>query len=376
MLSYKEMTSLRSCNPKVVSYYLASSAGWRKIEIVHPDGLMPMIHDEFDMYEHHYREQSRYSHLGWQRNMWFSIIQQLIRMDIGYYMANVFFRPDHAWRLVSFPYYTKNTKAGESTLFRHIDINVNIWNLLETDRGANGLQRSVSLTNEDAKNSTEILPGMHDLSKLREWWEDIVGAPEDTDDFVQGMKPWMWTTEHAQMFNTDWQKEICQAGDVRLSLPTIPHGSTCNATITRRSILPWYVAVQADLTTLETPESGSWEEISAAHRDMMGAPKTPSGLSSALHSPVDIPFPASIRLPPQSQIANCIIGCDRWTYPLVHEELDVLFGINEKAATALVDKLRVAAREQYCEAFWDMRRMKMKLYGSSSYFYRVENGYY
>lgn len=80
--------------------------------------------------------------MGWLRGMWYSNIQQLIRQDLSYYMAYVYFRPDHAWRLIAYPYYVKSTRPGDNTKFRHLDINIQDY--LETGRGGNLLQGTVS----------------------------------------------------------------------------------------------------------------------------------------------------------------------------------------------------------------------------------------
>ncbi|PYI31566.1 hypothetical protein BP00DRAFT_456892 [Aspergillus indologenus CBS 114.80] len=56
--------------------------------------------------------------------MYFSIGQQLMRQDPAYYLLYVLARPDHNWKLVSYPYYAKFAQPGDSTFFRHIDINI------------------------------------------------------------------------------------------------------------------------------------------------------------------------------------------------------------------------------------------------------------
>lgn len=61
-------------------------------------------------------------------------------------------RKDHNHRLISYPYYSKFQKAGDSTFFRHIDLNMP---RLQADfRGANIIQGSVFLNNEDENSST------------------------------------------------------------------------------------------------------------------------------------------------------------------------------------------------------------------------------
>ena len=47
-----------------------------------------------------------------------------MRQDPVYYAHYIVFRPDRAWRLISYPYYTKYALLGNNTFFRHIDINI------------------------------------------------------------------------------------------------------------------------------------------------------------------------------------------------------------------------------------------------------------
>jgi hypothetical protein len=51
-----------------------------------------------------------------------SIIQLVVRQDPQYYMLSAAARPDANYRLISYPYYVADKKAGESTFFRHVDL--------------------------------------------------------------------------------------------------------------------------------------------------------------------------------------------------------------------------------------------------------------
>jgi hypothetical protein len=201
--------------PGLFSYL---SANW---DGQHSGGIIPLIHEEIQMYEYHFRPQPNRPRLGWNRIMWHSLGQQLIRQDLGYYMSYVFFRPDHAYRLVSFPYYCKSTQAGEKTFFRHIDINIDDY--IQTGRGRSILQGSVSLTNEDTQNCTEILPKMH--NHIGAWWTDvkarrIAAGKEPKNGLVQGIDATMWTADDAQRYQTNWTKQVCQTYRLFLNLST------------------------------------------------------------------------------------------------------------------------------------------------------------
>jgi hypothetical protein len=47
-----------------------------------------------------------------------------MRQDPVYYAYYIIFRPNGAWRLVSYPYYVKYALLGDNTFFRHININI------------------------------------------------------------------------------------------------------------------------------------------------------------------------------------------------------------------------------------------------------------
>jgi len=74
---------------------------------------------------HYYPEGDGNSRWGWLRPMYYSLVQQLVRIDPVYYVLNVAAHPDLNWKLISVLYYTKNVQIGESTGFAHLDMDVN-----------------------------------------------------------------------------------------------------------------------------------------------------------------------------------------------------------------------------------------------------------
>jgi hypothetical protein len=176
--------------------------------------------------------------------MFHSIGQQLMRTNPLYYCLYVLLRPDHATRLISYPYYTKRAVEGDNTAFKHID--VNIHQLAHDGRGFNQLQGSVSLDDETEKNCTIILPGMHDREKLKRWLLMLESRDQlPADGFVQQIKNEHWGAAEKQGFGVDWTPVLCKAGDARLTSLVLPHGSTgkTKGTTKRRTILPWFVSI-------------------------------------------------------------------------------------------------------------------------------------
>ncbi|CAI7636809.1 unnamed protein product [Penicillium palitans] len=226
----------------------------------HDGGLWPLINLEFEMYEHHRsqgedRDVQGVTSMGWLRSMWHGLIQQLIRQDPAYYAFYVCLRPDHAWRLISSPYYSKSTSAGARTAFRHIDINVPRY--LARGRSAHIIQGTVTLTDEDEANCTELLLGMHQDGRLQEWWNRIIDRGLETDGMVHNVTRKMWSQEDEDHFGIPWTRQICRRGEARISRPQLPHRSTGPATMVRRTVLPWFIGIKEDHKQLDTNDTGS-----------------------------------------------------------------------------------------------------------------------
>jgi hypothetical protein len=110
-----------------------------------------------------------------------------------------------------------------------------------------------------------IALGMH--LKLQEWWDLCMRRGAKPDTFVHKLTEQMYTKDDAAQVGIEWTSVPCRRGEVRVTLPHIPHGSHGPATGTRRSMLPWFVGLQGDLSTLEVAESGTWDQLRDAYRD-------------------------------------------------------------------------------------------------------------
>jgi hypothetical protein len=84
--------------------------------------LVQILDESFNMYDYHTREIDGSSNLGWCRTMFHSLIQQLVRGDLEYWLMYAILRKET--NLISYPYYTKFTRPGDRTYFRHVDLNI------------------------------------------------------------------------------------------------------------------------------------------------------------------------------------------------------------------------------------------------------------
>lgn len=334
--------------------------------------LAEAMKEEFEMYRFHLRDRGRAKRMGWARGQVHSLSQQIMRMDPVYYRLYCALRPDHAWRLITYPYYCKHAVPGDKTFFRHIDVNVE--QLLSIGRGRTMIQGTASLDDEEESDCTVIIPKMH---RYLQQWRDRVEArnPDKSvlNAAVSRIEREHWNDEDAEFFDTDWTPTPCKAGEVRVTDPGLPHGSTGPATMVRRTMLPWYCAIQDDHSTMEVPEMGTWTELSTAHRDLLMGPYSPSGKPNTFGA-VPYPFPAATHLPITSALSLALVGARRWTQPAVQRERDTVLGSDESAAESYVVDWREKALQHFGSAFEEMVAAEKKTFGEKSYFINREAG--
>lgn len=327
------------------------------------EGVGDLISEEFDMYRHHQAEQNVVPNKGWLRTMFHSLTQQIIRQDLAYWMIYVCLRPDRNHRLVAYPYYAKYAVGGDSTYFRHIDMN--IPKDLADGHGGNIIQGSVSLDDETDEGCTEILPGFH--QNIREWWARVDERGDATNGHVHSMEGLM-LPEDATAYG-EFVPVPCQRGDVRITMPEIPHGSTATGSDAqmRRTVLPWFVSVREDGETLDNQESDTWSDLALAYSRQTAPARTPSGLHNK-YGPIPYRFPASTQLFLSSPISQALVCRTTWDDPVVQACANVLLGEDRRLTVRMIVEHRLEALRAFRVAWGRVRMAERNFYGADSYF--------
>jgi hypothetical protein len=319
------------------------------------------IDSEFAMYRHHERTDPDLPRQGWMRHMYHSLIQQLTRQDPVWYALTVATRPDHQWRLISYPYLAKETRPAEKTGFLHLDINVAEY--LRAGQGANLISSGLALDDEDEHGCTVIVPGFH--HHIAAWHERVRARGQESGAAATNCMS-SYTAEDRERWGGP-QPVPCRAFDVRLTHPAVMHGSTGLSTQPRRSLFGWMLGVDAAHDRLDVPRTPSWGQVAADHRDG-GIPRVqPNGLSLR-HAVPDGGFPATVLLRGISPLADALVGARRWTDPEVMRERDILLGDDDEKAWALVHEIRQRLVEGYLREMGHLRELEARLYGPNAFF--------
>ncbi|KAH0547757.1 hypothetical protein FGG08_000014 [Glutinoglossum americanum] len=329
--------------------------------ILEPE-IFKLIEEEFDMYLYHLRdEQDGQKRRGWMRHMLYSLVQQLVRQDPVYYALMAASRPDKNTWLICYPYYVKYQVEGESTGFAHLDINVDRF--VETGRGKNIIQGSLSLDDENEHGCTLLVFGFH--RHIHEWWARVKQRGQDSSGYTTNAKK-----TYLPVDQQDFGRLVpvpCKRGAVRITMPEILHGSTPKAKNIRRTLFNWPTGIRADHQTLDMEEAETWNQVAQCHQSMEAPMKSTSGEGFRYGRPL-FPFPGVTKLSSTSCVGDSLIGVRRWDDIRVEEERNILLGADDESALQLAKEIRERLVRAFFNAFPYVRMNEERAYQDRSYF--------
>jgi hypothetical protein len=178
---------------------------------------------------------------------------------------------------------------------------------LYTGKGANIVRGALALDDEDDDNATVLVKGFH--HHMERWYNKIQSRNQQIPNGETTDLKTLYTASDREEFG-DYVPVPCKRGEVRITLPTIPHGSTAKATKTRRAIFPWWTGIKSDHFHLDNNESESYDELALCHLHRVRCAKSPSGrTANAYISGAD--FEATVPLPFTSYIGDALVGVQR-----------------------------------------------------------------
>lgn len=342
------------------------------------EGILYKAKVEYNMYKWHLRKPNqRNDNQGWNRTMFFSLFQQVMRQDPAYRMLYVICRKDSLMQLCTSPYYTKYQVKDDNTKFTHIDVGPR--ELVRNGRGQFAVQGSVSIDAEKDDDCTIMVKGMHKKEILKEWVEWMESRNLVGSEVVKKIDDTNLPKAFLQKHNLKWTHEPCPEGYARITDPGLPHGALGPAKRVRRTYLPWYVGLNSDHQRFEQPEGPSWEEISQAHRDLMPPAKTPSGFGFNFGK-VTTRFPGSFPLRIQNPLCEALIAQRKWTDPSVKYAIDEFLSTNDSDLSE-EEKIKIGRDHMkwiheeiwatYRSTWQDMVEQEMESFPGKKSFFRV-----
>jgi len=171
----------------------------------------------------------------------------------------------------------------------------------------------------------------------------------------------------------DWTAQPCPKGHVRVTLPHLPHGAYGPAKHVRRTMLPWFVGLQKDLEMLEVTEAGTWKDLADAHRDLVAASSSPSGLANR-YGVIPFAFPAAIELDGLGALSDAMVCRRRHDKASVVSEKKVLLHGTDGQRDEFIRVWRQRTVNRVIELFEEVQAAERLAFGSKSCFFRLEQG--
>jgi hypothetical protein len=156
---------------------------------------------------------------------------------------------------------------------------------------------------------------------------------------------------------------------------TLYPGTGKRAESTRWVVNPWFVWIQSDHETLDIPESGSWSEVAAAHRDLTAIKGTLSGQINT-HGLPPCSFPAAVSLRGISALSDALVGLRRWTDPQVRQDAEILLDADERRSWKFVEGCRSRMAAAFKKNMQLIRELEKECFGENSYYALKESGKY
>src|SRR5579859_1770244 len=295
---------------------------------------------EFDIYRYHYRPVPGRASMGFLRNMFYGLIQQLLRQDPAWYALTAAARPDKNWRLISYPYVARDVRGGESTASLHLDLNVGEF--VKSQKGMNTITSSVSLDDEGHDGCTVVVPRFH--RHIHEWHKRRIERGEDSGGTTTNCN-----TQYRREDRTDWGPPVpspCPAYGLRMTRPEIIHGSTGSCDRRRRVIYAWLTGIEEDELSLDNADMLDWEQVAACHRDLEAPGRGVSG-DRPSHSLPPFRFPGAIYMESAYAIGDALLGRRKWMDEEAIKQRDIVLGDDDELARRFIAEARGKLVEKF-----------------------------
>lgn len=126
------------------------------------------------------------------------------------------------------------------------------------------------------------------------------------------------------------------------------------------------MGVKADHSSLDIVESGTWEELASAHRDLLPGPNSPSGFAN-LFGTIPFAFPASRPIRGLCGISDALVGAVRWDCPAVILEQEILLSSDDEARSTFVQQWAAKAASVMMDAYAQLWEVEKGLFRDVSF---------
>jgi len=337
-----------------------------------------LLEQEFQMYQYHCRTQTEEANGLMLRNMMYSVIQQLVRMDHGIYLMTVAARHDGITHLVSYPdfarYFPLNdsccdvaftqadmpeaVKSRESILEDRVMDFVMLSHMAKKKKG--------SEDDEDAIHAIKTMRGGHKCTKALE----RVKKNKRLHSLNEPGSLKRWEGKYEKRCG-GWKPLDLKGGSVIMALQGTPIWINTHGVHSFRMVSANLTAVSEDGDTLEN--GVKWLDLHKAVL-RLEAPSIPRWEDPADVPITSAPFAARQTVTGMGPLSEALAGRLHWCDPAVIAERDYLLGLSSKDLKKHLEERKEKTKEMALKYWESVKQAEMVAYGDKSYFRYLERG--
>jgi hypothetical protein len=337
-----------------------------------------LLEQEFKMYQYHCRTKTEDTNGLMLRNMMYSVIQQLVRMDHGIYLMTVAARRDGVTHLVSYPdfarYFPLNdlfyevafTQADmpEAVKSREPIIEDRVMDFVFLSHMAK--KKKGSDNDKDVFHAVKTMRGGHKCTKALERVKKNTRL-HSLDD-PGSLKRWEGKYDKKC---GGWKPLDLKGGSVIMAMQGTPIWINTHGVHSFRMVSANLTAVSEDGDTLEN--GVKWLDLHKAVL-RLEAPPVPRWEDPADVPITSAPFAARQTVTGMGPLSEALAGRLHWCDPAVIAERDYLFSLSPKDLKKHLDERKEKTKEMALKYWESVKQAEMVAYGDKSYFRYLERG--
>ena len=258
------------------------------------------------------------------------------------------------------------------TFFQHINLNI-FW-LVKNHKGVSLIQKFILLDSEWKNDCTEMLLDMQ--NHLSNWWKNVQARLQVWDRTASdGLIHWIihhkWTKKNITKYGLDFKLQFCCKNQIQVSLLHLLHEAQSSKDI-HQTVLPWYIRITVNHKILNISEFSTWNELFAAHQDLVSESSSSSSLHNLFDTP-PYPFSAAVQVTELRSISDALVDQLHWRNSVVIWDLQILLGENDNLQSQYITVWQNKARWVICEKWKQIEYLKQTTFNNKFFFYCWEH---
>jgi hypothetical protein len=208
---------------------------------------------------------------------------------------------------------------------------------------------------------------------MKQWWKKIEKQRMTTDEYIHTFISKMFDENDAQRLRLKWENQLCSTESVCIFMSCIFHDNKRSFNKKWIVILIYHIIVLKDKVNLKIKECEMKNEIAAALQDQWFLRAMSFDLKNNVHKRLFFRHFATVEIQEICFTFNVIMRLWSWDTLKVLKKRKLLFNQNLNQIQKMIEFCHNFSIFQMKRAYERLRKTKIAIYKSKSYFYCTKN---